>query len=195
MSTEEAVDPPGVRDEGRRTLFNEIIKDKVIWEKYSRETGGEYARARIMVSHGGGTFVHFHRSYTETFFTQSGVLGVEKDGKILSVPAGESAHVPIGAHHRFFNDSGEDVTFVVELRPGHQGFERGLYIMYGLANDGLCDDKAMPLRPLHQALIANMSDMYIPGPFSFLGVPFVKLMAAYGRWSGEEERLLKKYWY
>jgi hypothetical protein len=43
---------------------------------------------------------------------------------------------------------------------------------------------------------ADMSDMYFPGIiWRTLGSIFVKTVAAYGRWSGEEERLLKRYWY
>jgi hypothetical protein len=37
--------------------------------------------------------------------------------------------------------------------------------------------------------------MLWPGMTASLGNTFVKAIAAYGRWTGEEERLLKKYWY
>jgi hypothetical protein len=43
--------------------------------------------------------------------------------------------------HGFFNPEDEEITFRVELHPGHAGFEQSLHIMYGLAADGLTDEK------------------------------------------------------
>jgi hypothetical protein len=38
--------------------------------------------------------------------------------------------------------------FAVELRPAHQGFERSIYIFYGLGNDGLAEDSGFPMMNL-----------------------------------------------
>jgi mannose-6-phosphate isomerase-like protein (cupin superfamily) len=189
-------EPPGVRDESRRTLTNKVVKDIVFFEKYGSETNGECTRVRVQVKPQGGTPIHYHRSYAEQFFPTQGILGVVLGTQTLNLPPGESAIVPIGTYHRFFNPSTtEDCSFVGEARPSHEGFERGLYIIYGLANDGLCDEEGTPKSIMHLSLIADMSDMFFPGLMGSIGLPFLKAMAAYGRWSGEEERLLKLYWY
>jgi hypothetical protein len=43
--------------------------------------------------------------------------------------------------------------------------------------------------------MANLGDIKWPGETGMLGNPFIKAMWAYARWSGEQERPLKKYWY
>jgi len=196
MASSNPVGPPGVRDESRRTLSNKIVKDLVFFEKYGAETNGEYTRVRVQVKPQGGTPMHYHRSYSEYFSPTQGILGVVVGSRTLNMTPGESAEVPMGTYHRFFNPSmTEDCSFVGEARPAHEGFERGLYIIYGLANDGLCNEVGMPKSLLHLCLITNMSDMFFPGWMGSIGLPFMKLIAAYGRWSGEEESLLKRYWY
>lgn len=67
--------------------------------------------------------------------------------------------------------------------------------MYGLANDGYCDEKGVQSNFVHLALIAELGDLKWPGVMSWVGNRVMRAVAAYGRWSGEEERLLKKYWY
>jgi hypothetical protein len=42
--------------------------------------------------------------------------------------------------------------------------------------------------------MANLGDMRWPGMLAMAN-PLIQVVAAYARWSGEEERLLKKYWY
>jgi hypothetical protein len=63
-----------------------------------------------------------------------------------------------------------------------------------LEEDGECDEKGVPKNFVHLCLLADLGDMKFPGMMALLG-PLAKIVAAYGRWTGEEERLLKKYWY
>jgi mannose-6-phosphate isomerase-like protein (cupin superfamily) len=188
--------PPGVRDERRRTVTNKVVKDVAIFEKYGAETNGEYTRVRAKVRPQGGSPLHYHRSYTEQFFPTQGILGAVIGSQTLNLSPGESATVPIDTYHRFFNPSTtEDCWFDTDVRPAHEGFEKGIYILYGLANDGECNEEGIPKSIMHLCLIADMSDLFFPGVMGSIGLPFMKAMAAYGRWSGEEERLLKRYWY
>ena len=185
--------PPGMFDAHNRTITNPLIKDEVYFEKYSVETNGEYTKLNIKVSPGGGTPLHYHNTYNETFHAVTNDLGVEVGEDTVQLSPGESKTVPIGTKHRFFNPySDRDVTFTVEVRPAHEGFEKSLYIMYGLARDGHSDEKGAPKSMMHLCLMADMGDMSSPG---LLGKAIVKVVAAYGRWSGEEERLLQRYWF
>ncbi|KAK4692113.1 hypothetical protein P7C71_g5026, partial [Lecanoromycetidae sp. Uapishka_2] len=185
--------PPGVRDSALRTQTNPIIKDEVFIEKYSAETGGEFTRLQIKVAPGGGTPLHYHNSYAEHFSPKVGDLSIVlgEDTKVFK--PGETAEVPVGTKHRFFNaNSDKDVEYMVELRPAHEGFEKALHIMYGLARDGEVGPDALPKSFVVQCLMAEMGDMSPPG---WTVKPLLKAVAAYARWMGEEERLLKKYWY
>lgn len=67
---------------------------------------------------------------------------------IKHLKAGEEITVPVGVSHRFFNDSqgeeAEDCKFVLEIRPGNEGYEQLLTVMFGLANEGLCGVDGTP---------------------------------------------------
>jgi hypothetical protein len=140
--------------------------------------------------------LHYHTSYEETFLPSEGELGVEIDGKISILKAGEQATVPIGVSHRFFNPSPDtECKFAVEIRPGHEGFEKFLYIAYGMANEGLCDAEGVPKDKMQFALMSDMGDIRLAGGISMLINPMLKTIAAYKRWMGVEEELLKRYWY
>jgi hypothetical protein len=97
--------------------------------------------------------------------------------------------------HRFFNDGDKDVTLKAWVLPAHAGFEKSMYIMFGLNNDGQADPKTgMPLSILHTALVADMGDMRFPGFKGGLVNFLTKVLATVARWSGVEEELLARYW-
>lgn len=192
--------PPGVKDEKRRVITNKNSGETITWTKYGYESDGTEASALLVCKPGGGPPTHYHTTYAERFEAVEGELGVMigKDLnslKPIHLKPGEKADVPIGTVHRFFNDGDKDITFKGYVLPAHPGFERSLYILFGLNNDGLGDPKTgMPLSLLHTALIGDMSDMRFPGfqggMMNYVG----KLLAMYARWTGVEEQLLKKYW-
>ncbi|KUJ22121.1 uncharacterized protein LY89DRAFT_768417 [Mollisia scopiformis] len=187
--------PPGVRDASRRHLYNPVIRDRVIFDRYGQETDGECTEARVTLAPGGGSPLHYHVSYAEHFECTTGTLGVNNNNDLLHLSPGEKAIVPLNTKHNFFNDTDSDVSFIVKLVPAHLGFEKSIYILYGLANDGECDETGVPKSFLHLCVISELGDLKWPGLFSWLGNGVTKSVAAYARWSGEEERLLKKYWY
>lgn len=140
--------------------------------------------------------LHYHTTYTETFSPTSGTLGLEVNGIITMLKTGEQVTVPIGVPHRFFNPSEDgDCKFTVEVRPGHEGFEKFLTITYSLANDGLCDAEGVPTDKPLMAMLMDLGDMRVAGAAGTLINPMMKGIAAYKRWMGEEEKMLKKYWY
>lgn len=112
-------------------------------------------------------------------------------------PGDDTTIVLPGTRHRFFNPSEtEDIEFIGLVVPAHEGLERSLYILYGLANDGKCNADARPTSFVTACLIGDMGDLRFPGPMKWLGGGvLVKCVAAYARWRGLEAELLKKYWY
>ncbi len=187
--------PPGLRDIKRRSITNNVNKDTATWDVYGAETNGEYAKATILIQPGGGVPFHLHHSYAETFRALDDDLTVMVgDSQVITLKPGEAATAPIGVKHRFFNDTDHNVTFEGIMRPAHEGFERSLYILYGLANDGLTNEGALPKSFVHLCCVTHMGDFSFPGTFGFFMNPITKLVAWYARWSGVEGELTRRYW-
>ena len=103
--------------------------------------------------------------------------------------------MPLRTKHRSFNDGDEDIEFVVEVGPGHKSFEKCVYLFYGLANDGYCDERGLPKSIMYLCLLSQMGDTQLPGMLGWASNLFTRVVAAYARWTGVEEELLKQYWY
>lgn len=177
----------------KRTFVNPVIKDTITFVQTASESGGRVSEAEISLMPGGGNPLHYHKTYAETFTAIEGDLGVnlgKRKTKILK--PGESHTVPPMQLHRFFNPTDSVIKFKVELRPGHEGFENSIKILYGLAADGLTSKKSIPKSLKHTALIVTMSDMNVPG-FLTLIFPLLKRMARKARETGEEQKLFEKY--
>ena len=178
----------------RRVFINPIYKDKVTILKSSQETGGNYSLGELEISPGGGNSLHVHSAFDETFTAIKGTLGVAfKDKKILLQP-GESITVTRFTPHHFFNSTNEMVVCHIKFTPGHEGFEKGIAIAYGLASDGKTNRKGIPKSISHLALLINLTNTNPPG---FLGVltPVFNWFAKRARKNGMEQELLKKYYY
>ncbi|RDW57499.1 hypothetical protein BP6252_13759 [Coleophoma cylindrospora] len=191
----DANEPPGIRIEARRTIANPKIKDIVTFVKYGAETNGEYTELRLKLAPGGEAGMHYHTLYTETFTALNGKLGVYtgSTGR-LELEPGESRLVPVREVHYFFNPGEEDIECKIVVAPSHEGFEKSLYIMYGLARDGLCREKGVPNSFVHLCLILTLADIRPPGIVFTLVSPIVYLTAAIARWWEIEEDLLHRYW-
>lgn len=177
----------------KRTIVNPIIKDTVTFLQTSEESGGKITEAEITLMAGGGNPLHYHKTFSETFTAIEGELGIKlgkKERKILK--EGETYTVEPMSVHGFFNPSDKEIKFNVKLSPGHTGFENSLRIIYGLAGDGLTDKNTIPKSIKHSAIVLCMSDMNLPGIFTWM-FPLLKLIAKRAKKSGEEQKLLDKY--
>ena len=105
---------------------------------------------------------------------------------------GDEATAEPGVIHNFANETDEPVRFQVELTPGHRGFEQALQIGYGLAEDGLTNDKALPKSLVHTAVLMEMSETRVVGPIRVL-VPLLKVLARWGRRRGADAALIERY--
>jgi hypothetical protein len=114
---------------------------------------------------------------------------------LLSPENGETYEVRSGEWHRFFNPSKtEDIIFDAKVTPAHQGFEKNLYIFYGLANDGYATPEGFPKSLFHLMMLANMGAVGWPGVSGFF-IGLVQRAVGWIAWlSGEEERLTVKYY-
>jgi len=178
----------------KRVLENPVYKDKAIILETSSETGGAYSLGRLEVAPGGGNSLHKHSAFTETFTAVQGTLGIMYGKQKLFLKPGESFTVPRHRPHYFFNESNETVVCTIRFQPGHEGFEKGIAIAYGLVVDGKTNKKGIPKRFMHLALIATLTDTVPVGILELLK-PVLKYFANKARRNGVENELLEKYYF
>lgn len=189
--------PPGVTDPSRRYIENPVAGEQANIVKYSSETDGKYSLAEATCVPGGGPPIHYHRHYEEIFTAVEGdfLIYTSDDPKArpIHLPPGETFTVPIGSLHRF-SAGPEGAKFTCRIEPGDEGFEKSLYILFGLARDGQLGKDCLPRNPLYTAVVGSLGGMYFPGAAGALTNGVTTVMAAYARWSGVQDELLKKYW-
>lgn len=177
-----------------RTITNPVIKDKVTFVKTSEETNGKLTELEIMLQPAGKNELHYHTSYSETFTAVEGNLGVQlSKKKSIILEPGESYTVEKGEIHAFFNPENRKITFKVELKPGHSGFEQALRILYGLGNDGLLNKKGLPKNIRHLAVIARLSDMRSPSLLLKTMHPLLNFLGRRAEKNGFQQKLIDTY--
>jgi mannose-6-phosphate isomerase-like protein (cupin superfamily) len=175
----------------KRTIVNPVIKDVATFIKTAKDSG--VSELEIQLMPGGGNTMHYHKSYSETFIAVEYEVGLKlgkEEVKILK--PGESYTVKPMQLHCFFNPTQQQISFLIRIEPGHEGFENSLRILYGLAADGLTNKKSIPKNLTHTALILKMSDMNAPGLLTWL-YPVFEWIAARPNSKIEERRLLEHY--
>lgn len=171
---------------------NPVVGDAVTFLETSAETGGARTLLEVELAPGGGTPTHRHRSHEERFHVSEGTVVVEVDGIEHVLGPGESACAPSGSLHRFVNHSVARVVFDVEIRPGHEGFEKALAVTYALAAAGRVDRRSRPRNPIHAAVLLRWSDMGLPGAMALLERP-LRGLALLARCCGVDRRLERRH--
>lgn len=178
----------------KRTIINPVIQDTATFLRTARETNSSVSELEITLLPSGGNILHYHKTYSETFIATEGELGLRLGkNKTMILKPGERFTVRPRQLHCFFNPSDTSkITFRILIEPGHEGFENSLRILYGLAADGLTDQKSIPKKLRHTALILTMSDMNAPGLLTFI-FPLLKWIASRPGVKAEEKRLVAQY--
>lgn len=176
----------------KRQIYNPVQKDAAIFLQTSEETGGERTLIEIEAAPGGGTTPHYHKTYAEHFEVLRGALEVQLGKTTHTLRAGQKAVAQINTLHRWHNPTNEPVVFLVELRPGHSGFEKALTVAYGLAGDGLSNSNGLPKNLYHTALLFEWGEGRLPGLFA-LAEPLFRLLAERARRKGIDKKLEARY--
>lgn len=172
--------------------YSPIQKDYVTFLKTSEETGGEYTLIEVEFSPGGGNIPHFHKTYDEHLEVLEGTLEVLVDKENRTLGPGGKAVAPKNALHCFRSATEEPVRFLVELRPGHSGFEKTIKVAYGLAGHGRTFSDGTPKNLYHLAILLGWSEIRLPGVFT-LAEPLFRLLARRARRKGIDRELEAKY--
>ena len=190
--------PPGVRDESRRTITSDLLGSTMTWTNYSHETSGAYTEVTAVIKPGYANPAHYHTLFKEIFTCTNGTLTVTLDGKKHELtPSSDektTATVEIGHYHSLINASSSTVEFTTRLEPGNEGFEKAMYIMHGLANDGLSTSEGIPKSIVHASLLMGLMDTWLEGWGWRVATPVLGVLRRYGKGMGEEARLVGKYW-
>jgi quercetin dioxygenase-like cupin family protein len=176
-----------------RTIVNPIFKDTVTFIETAAESKGKTSNLELTLQPGGRNPLHYHMSYSETFTAIDGDVGVGLGSvkKKILAPGYSYTVKPYNLHY-FFNPTDKEIKFKTEIKPGHEGFENSLRILYGLAKDGLTNKKGIPKSIQYKAIVACMSDMNLPGFFTLI-FPILKRIAKKAKASGAEQRLVARY--
>jgi len=197
--------PPGLRNPAYRTITNPTVHDRAHFTQYaSEDPSAPYTLVTITQEPGGAIPLHFHRHVVETFSVLKGALGVHLAGTQHLLQAGETLHVLTGNVHRFYNPGAEDVTFQVAVEgtatdlptrvAQAEGFEKILYIVYGLAHDGMVWSDGMPRNPLYLSVVAHLRDTNIAWAGGFLVAGLMRGLGFAAWMAGSEEWLVERYW-
>ena len=171
-------------------IHNKIIQDTVVFVQ--RTNGLNSTLLNLELMPGGGAIPHIHRTFEETFICQEGELSVLVAPRTVKLRPGETVTVPKGVTHRFFNDTAQNIRFRIEIAPGNRDFEDGLIILYGLANDGLTNNKSVPKNLAHLGLVSELGDLNLPFPMSLLHI-ILQPITARARKQGVLDDLRRRY--
>jgi hypothetical protein len=150
-----------------------------------------------MLRRASGVPIHRHYGYGEIFHPVEGDIGVvgHNGNKSMILRKGENYKVIPGEWHRFFNPSAtDDLVFDASVTPGHPGFEKLLYIYYGLAEEGQCNAQGEPSSLFYALMLMNMGEVGYPGFFGWVCGLLAPLVGFIARVLGEEERLTRKFY-
>lgn len=176
-----------------RTIINPIIKDEVTFIRTSAETMGQCTEVMVTLIPGGGTPMHYHTTFAETFIATRGELTIGLDkGRSVVLQPGESFTASRMVLHRFYNATKNPIHFKVLIQPGSTGFEQSLRIMYGLATDGLTNNQSVPKKMVHTAVLFKLGDLNGKGILALLA-PLLRYLAKKAKKNGLEEALVNKY--
>ncbi len=102
----------------------------------------------------GGPALHFHRTFSESFFVLSGTVALSDGARTVSASSGDYLYVPPGGLHAFQNDTDEAASMLILFAPGaprEQYFE------------GLLEIKQMT--PAEKdAFFSKHDNIYVPDP-------------------------------
>lgn len=120
----------------------------------TQETNGELIVSDLRVRPGGAVLgAHIHPTIDERFTVLNGKIGYMLGDQKGILQAGDSADLPLGIPHDWWNAGDEEARVIVEIRPAER-FEQMTRTLFSLAQEGKTNKKGVP-NPLQMAVIAK----------------------------------------
>lgn len=110
----------------------------------TEETNGERVVSDLRVQPGGASLgPHLHREVDERFTVLAGKIGYFVGDQKGILQTGETADLPRGIPHDWWNAGDEEARVIVEIWPAAR-FEQMAITTFGLAREGKTNKKGMP---------------------------------------------------
>ena len=141
-----------------------VSKQRITFLKTARDTDGEILRFEVCLAPGGFIHRHMHPTQQERVEVVSGTVRFRIRRREQNLASGLALVVNPGEVHEVHNESGADAILVIEVRPALKT-ERGLEIIFGLANEGKTNQNGRPKNVLQRGIIAYeyMNEVALPG--------------------------------
>jgi quercetin dioxygenase-like cupin family protein len=135
---------------------------------------------------------HYHTLFSETFEVLKGTLEVGRGKDIQHLKQGDIATIKPNEKHYYHNVSNEECTITTTLDPGNKNFENSLFILKGLAKDGLANDAGTPRKFSDLVLFIYLSNSRMVG-FQKIAEPIFNFFGKAAIKKGHLNELIQKY--
>ena len=135
---------------------------------------------------------HYHTLFSETFEVLKGTLEVGKGKTIHHLKQGDTATIEPNEKHYFHNTSNEECIVTTTLSPGNKNFENAIFILKGLAKDGLASDAGTPKRFSDLALFVYLNNSKMVG-IQKIAAPLFNMVAKAAIKKGRLNELVEIY--
>jgi len=135
---------------------------------------------------------HYHTLFSESFEILKGTLEVGKGKDILHLKQGDIATIQPNEKHYYHNVSKEECIVKATLNPGNKNFENSLFILKGLAKDGLASVAGTPKKFSDLALFVYLNNSRMVG-FQKVAEPIFNYVAQAAIKKGRLNKLIQKY--
>lgn len=135
---------------------------------------------------------HFHTLFSETFEVLKGTLEVGKGKDIHHLKKGDIVTIAPNEKHYYHNISNEECRVTTTLNSGNKNFENSLFILKGLAKDGLANTAGTPRKFSDLVLFIYLSNSRMVG-FQKIAEPVFNFFAKAAIKNGSLNKLIKRY--
>jgi quercetin dioxygenase-like cupin family protein len=135
---------------------------------------------------------HYHTLFSETFEVLKGTLEVGKGKDIHHLEQGDIATIKPNEKHYYHNVSNKECIITATVSPGNKNFENSLFILKGLAKDGLASDAGTPRKFSDLVLFVCLSNSRMVG-FQKIAEPIFNFFAKAAIKKGRLNKLMQKY--
>jgi len=188
MTSEPLARTPGIGTE-EHPLVHPVTGERIVFRKRSRDTAGELLEMTLYLAPRGFIAAQHVHPYQEERFEVSGApVMFRVAGKERLYQPGETAVVPAGVPHVWWNPSPEEAATLVQFRPALDT-ETFFETLFGLASDGKVGKSGLP-NPLQMMVLARAyhREMALPSPAQQVLGTIALLVAPIGRALGYRGR-------
>jgi len=135
---------------------------------------------------------HYHTLFSETFEILKGTFEVGKGKDICHLKPGDITTIQPNEKHYYHDVSKEECIIKATLNPGNKNFENSIFILKGLAKDGLAGASGTPKKFSDLALFIYLNNSRMVG-FQKIAEPVFNYFATRAIKKGRLKELELKY--